>query len=183
MNKRKALILTILIAAAAACGPDVDTGTRASGQTDTAPQGYVLKAGEGEALGPSRLIKASPGSGTQGGIVVLDQLPAGFTTGFHAHTNADEFFYVISGTGTASIDEEDVPIGPGDFIFVPTAGKHKMSVADTGPMEIIFFLDEPGLAEFFREAHALYFSQSQTMSLEECNAIGQKYGMVCITER
>ena len=113
----------------------------------------------------------------------LDQLPAGFTTGFHAHTNADEFFYVISGTGTASIDEEDVPIGPGDFIFVPTAGKHKMSVADTGPMEIIFFLDEPGLEEFFREAHALYFSQSQTMSLEECNAIGQKYGMVCITER
>ena len=183
MNKRKALILTILIAATAACGPDADTGTRASGQTDTAPQGYVLKAGEGEALGPSRLIKASPRSGTQGGVVVLDQLQPGFTTGLHAHINADEFFYVISGTGTATIGEDEVSIGPGDFVFIPMAGSHRMSVADTGPMELLYFLDEPGLEEFFREAHALYFSQSQTMSLEECNAIGQKYGMVCITER
>mgnify|MGYP005847286221 CR=1 FL=1 len=146
-------------------------------------QGYVLKAGEGEALGPTRLIKASPRSGTQGGIVVLDQLPPGFTTGFHAHTNADEFFYVIAGTGTASIGEEDIPIGAGDFVFVPTGGTHKMSVAETGPMELLYFLDEPGLDDFFRAAHALYFSQFKTMTLEECNAIGEKYGMVCITER
>ena len=69
---------------------------------DEARKGYVLKPGEGEALGPSRLIKASPQSGTQGGVIVLDQLRPGFQTTFHIHTNADEFFYVVGGEGRAA---------------------------------------------------------------------------------
>ncbi len=182
MSRRAVVILSVLAASAFACVPDPDTETGKAVQTNAKARGYVLKADEGEALGSTRLIKASPRSGTQGGIVVLDQLPPGFATGFHAHRNADEFFYVISGTGTASIDEENVSIGPGDFIFVPVDGKHKMSVADAGPMELIIFLDKPGLDGFFREAHALYFSQSKPMSLEECNTIGEKYDHVCINE-
>jgi len=43
--------------------------------------GYVLKADEGERLGPNRIIKASPESGTQGGVMVIDNLEPGFSTG------------------------------------------------------------------------------------------------------
>lgn len=54
--------------------------------------GYVLRAGEGEALGTGRLIKASPKSGIQGAVVVFDVLPPGFTTEFHIQETSDEFF-------------------------------------------------------------------------------------------
>ena len=153
---------------------------KAAGQAGE-PKGYVLKAGEGEALGPDRLIKASPKGGTQGGIMVLDQLPAGFTTGIHIHRKGDEFFYVISGEGVARLGDQDTAIGPGDVVFVPEGARHAMSVNADAGMELLLFMDEPGLEEFFREAHALFFSQGKPLSLEECNAIGAKYNMVCVT--
>lgn len=181
MTKRSVLALTALIVCTGACRRQAASGAPGPARSQERSRGYVLRTGEGEGLGPGRLIKASPKRGTQGGVVVLDQLPAGFTTGFHAHTKADEFFYVINGSGSASIDEQDVAIGPGDFVFVPARGKHRMSVADTGPMELLYFLDQPGLDDFFREAHTLYFSKARPMSLDECNAIGQKYATVCIT--
>lgn len=146
-----------------------------------APRGYVLKPGDGEALGPDRLIKASPRSGTQGGIMVLDQLPAGFSTGIHIHQKGDEFFYVISGDGAATLGDEDAAIGPGDVVFVPEGARHAMSVNADAGMELLFFMDEPGLEGFFREAHALFFSQGKPLGVEDCNDIGAKYNMVCVT--
>lgn len=144
-------------------------------------RGYVLKSGEGEKIGPARIIKASPKSGTQGGVMVLDELPPGFTTGIHVHTEADEFFYVISGRGTATLGEDAEAIGPGDVVFVPAGSDHAMSVDADDSMELLFFLDRPGIEEFFREAHAEYFSKSKPLTLEACNAIGRKYAYVCKT--
>ena len=144
-------------------------------------RGYVLKPGEGEKLGPVRIIKASPDSGTQGGVMVLDELPPGFTTGVHVHTTADEFFYIISGRGTATIGEKDIAIGPGDIVFVSAGGDHAMSVDVDNSMELLFFMDKPGIDGFFREAHEKYFSRSKPLTLEACNAIGRKYAYVCKT--
>ncbi len=114
--------------------------------------------------------------------MVLDNLPPGFSTGLHIHRDADEFFYVISGTGTATLGDQETAIEPGDVVFVPSGSVHKMAVSEEGPMELLFFVDRPGLDEFFREVHALYFSKGEPMSLEECNAIGSKHNMVCITQ-
>ncbi len=150
-------------------------------QEEEKRRGYVLKPGEGEKLGPVRIIKASPKSGTQGGVMVLDELPPGFTTGIHVHTEADEFFYVISGRGTATLGEEDEAIGPGDVVFVPAGSDHAMSVDADNSMELLFFMDKPGIEGFFREAHAKYFSKSKPLTLEACNAIGRKYAYVCKT--
>lgn len=144
-------------------------------------KGYVLKAGEGEKLGPNRTIKASPESGTQGGVMVLDYLEPGFSTGRHRHTSADEFFYVIRGTGTATLESGETLIEPGDVVFVPAGAEHKMAVTGTEPMELLYFLDEPGLDGFFREIHAEFISRSEPLTLEDCNTVGAKYGMVCIT--
>ncbi|MGD8340762.1 MAG: cupin domain-containing protein, partial [Gammaproteobacteria bacterium] len=118
-----------------------------------AQEGYVLKVGEGERLGPNRLIKASPESGTQGGVVVMDRLELGFETTFHIHTTSDEFFYVVSGTGAAEFGDDKIDIGPGDFIFVAAGTQHNLSVTDDGPMELLFVFDRPGADGWFREAH------------------------------
>jgi mannose-6-phosphate isomerase-like protein (cupin superfamily) len=176
--------MAVACGVASLLGAAVAIGSRVQAQgkevSESKVPGYVLKPGEGEALGPARLIKASPRSGTQGGVVVLDQLPAGFTTDFHIHKTSDEFFYVISGTGTAAIGHKETPLGPGDFIFVAAAGVHKMSVSGDGPMELLFIFDKPGADNFFREAHAKYFSKSLPFSLEDCNEIGRKYEYVCL---
>ncbi len=147
---------------------------------DEARKGYVLKPGEGEALGPSRLIKASPQSGTQGGVIVLDQLRPGFQTTFHIHTNADEFFYVVGGEGRAEFEGQKIAIGPGDVIFIPAGTEHNMSVSEEGAMELLFFLYRPGIDGWFREVHEKFFSKSLPLTVEACNEIGEQYSYICV---
>jgi quercetin dioxygenase-like cupin family protein len=160
----------------------IGLGVIAVAQAQSDPSGYVLKPGEGESLGPTRLIKASPDSGTQGGVVVMDRLEPGFETTFHIHTVADEFFYVVSGTGAAEFDGRRIEIGSGDFIFVPAGSEHNLSVSDDGPMELLFVFDKPGADDWFREAHERFFSQSLPFSIDDCNEIGAKYDYVCLEQ-
>lgn len=140
--------------------------------------GYVLGPKEGESLG-SKTIKASPKSGSNGGVLVLDSVPAGFETTFHAHKRADEFFYIISGKGLVELDSTKYEIGSGSVIFVPRGKAHNLKVSNNGSMKMIFFFDKPGADEWFREAHEKFFSKSIYMSVDECNRIGKKYGYTC----
>jgi len=142
--------------------------------------GYILKPDEGEKLGSIRTIKASPKSGTQGGVMVIDKLPSGFETTFHVHEEADEFFYVISGDGTAEFDGKEQKISSGYVIFVPAGSEHNMKVSEDGPMELLFFFDKPGADQWFREAHEQYFSKPIPLTVEACNKLGKKYGYKCI---
>ncbi|MEL6585524.1 MAG: cupin domain-containing protein [Pseudomonadota bacterium] len=50
------------------------------------------------------------------GIHMIDVAPGSETTEYHLHHHEDEAVFVLSGTGTATIGEDDHPIGPGDFI-------------------------------------------------------------------
>ncbi len=166
-----------------ACGDptDEDSPDLAYGP-ETEAQAYVLRSGEGEALGDNRLIKASPNSGTKAAVVVLDQLQPSFTTGpdFHRHDNADEVFYVISGKGAVTVSDQEHALAAGDIAFVPNGMNHIISVSSDGPMELLFFLDEPGLDEWFRLAHAQYFSTGTPLTAEACNEIGDRLAMTCV---
>ena len=148
--------------------------------TQAQNHGYVLGPNEGEFLGPTRIIKASPKSGSLNAVMVLDSLLPGFKTTFHIHKKQDEFFYVINGSGTAELDSVKYDIGPGTVIFVPRGMVHNLSVSNKGPMNLLFFFDRPGVDEWFREAHEKYFSKSLPMTIEACNQLGVKYGYICI---
>jgi mannose-6-phosphate isomerase-like protein (cupin superfamily) len=143
-------------------------------------EAYVLNPREGEALGPGRLIKASPHTGSRNVVLVIDSARAGFETTFHAHRKTDEFFYIIEGEGTVDLDTQRHVIGPGSVIFIPGSMAHNVKVSDTGPMRMLFFFDKPGTDEWFREAHEKFFSRGLPMSTEDCNRIGKKYGYVCL---
>lgn len=167
--------MSVLLLAAPALAHD---GVHDKKQKEGERHGYVLKPGEGERLGPVRIIKAGPKSGTQGGVMVLDQAPANFTVGLHYHTQADEFFYILNGQGSFLIEGKDIPIGPGDVVFVPAGQDHGISISAERPLEMLVFLDRPGLAQDFRELHALRQSHSGPITLEQRNAIARKYGTV-----
>lgn len=144
-------------------------------ETPKTGQGYVLKHGEGEILDESDLwiIKASPKSGTQGSVLVYDEMPRGSTSGIHYHTDADELFYVLEGFGTILIGEQDIAIESGDVIFIPAGMDHRITSSVDHPLKVIYFLDKPGLDELFRMN-----LDRTTMTIEEFNAIAEKYGAV-----
>lgn len=50
------------------------------------------------------------------GFHIIEVQPGHETTETHMHYVEDECVYVLSGTATATIGDEDHPIGPGDFI-------------------------------------------------------------------
>ena len=138
-------------------------------------EGYVLKVGEGE-YAAGAIIKASPKTGTQGGVLLQEPFPDGFSTGLHYHIDADEFFYVISGHGTATFGGEDHPVKAGDVIFIPAGLDHKLWT-DGSAMELLAFLDKPGLDEEFRAWHRAY-GEDAPVSLEQLNEIAERYGTV-----
>jgi mannose-6-phosphate isomerase-like protein (cupin superfamily) len=142
---------------------------------DEPTKGYVLKVGDGE-FAAGAIIKASPKTGSNGAVLIHEPFPDGFSTGLHYHVEADEFFYVISGTGFARFGEKDHPVEPGDVIFIPAGEDHKL-FTNGSEMELLAFLDKPGLDEEFRAWHREY-GEAIPVSLEQLNNIAEKYGTV-----
>lgn len=81
--------------------------------------GYILRAGDGEALLNGLVVKASPKTGTERSILVEQTFQTGGKTVLHLHEQGDELFYVVSGRGTARLGEIEETIGRGDVIFIP----------------------------------------------------------------
>lgn len=119
-----------------------------------ADQGFVLKAGEGEALRNGIVVKASPRTGTQSAILVEQTFPKGGATGLHVHEQGDELFYVVSGRGTATLGDSEESIGPGDVIFVPASAVHRIRNLDHDqPLTVVFFMESAELVDLFRAIH------------------------------
>ena len=43
----------------------------------------------------------------------------------HYHERTDELYYVISGSGTMVLDDEEIELRPGVVVYVPRGVKHK----------------------------------------------------------
>ena len=137
----------------------------------------VIKRGDGEKLfGGSVLIKASPKTGSQGAELLWNAMAAGQSTGIHLHSRADEFFYVIAGSGLALVSDHAVSIAAGDVIFIPKGQDHRVRSSEGEPLELIFFVDKPGLASGFRDLYAGLEKGQWAPTLADVNEIAGKYG-------
>ena len=52
------------------------------------------------------------------------ELPVGATAGYHKHEDTDEFFYIIDGVATITIDGEAKEIKKGDIILTRKGSSH-----------------------------------------------------------
>jgi mannose-6-phosphate isomerase-like protein (cupin superfamily) len=43
----------------------------------------------------------------------------------HYHARTDELYHIISGTGTMTLDGDEVPLKPGVVVYVPRGVRHK----------------------------------------------------------
>ena len=55
------------------------------------------------------------------------RVPAGGATQRHHHKLAEEFYFILEGTGEMEIDEETRMVGPGDAILIPPGAWHTIT--------------------------------------------------------
>jgi uncharacterized RmlC-like cupin family protein len=55
----------------------------------------------------------------------------------HAHANADEFVYVISGEGNVRLDTRDESLGPGVYLLIPRGLAHSFTAKPRKPLVMI----------------------------------------------
>jgi mannose-6-phosphate isomerase-like protein (cupin superfamily) len=58
------------------------------------------------------------------------RVPAGGATQRHYHKLAEEFYFILKGSGTMEIDEDRRAVGPGDCILIPPGAWHTITADD-----------------------------------------------------
>jgi mannose-6-phosphate isomerase-like protein (cupin superfamily) len=58
------------------------------------------------------------------------QVPAGGATRRHYHKLAEEFYFILEGTGEMEIDGETREVGPGDAVLIPAGAWHTITARE-----------------------------------------------------
>ena len=61
----------------------------------------------------------------------------------HVHTGYDEVYYVLSGTGTITLDRETYPLRPGSVVVIPAGVAHSLAATPGEDLEFIIFGTPP----------------------------------------
>lgn len=66
-------------------------------------------------------------------------LAAGDTTGGpnNRHANSDQWLYVVSGDGHASVEEETVDLTAGDLVVIEAGEAHEITASDSESLETL----------------------------------------------
>jgi mannose-6-phosphate isomerase-like protein (cupin superfamily) len=62
------------------------------------------------------------------------RLPPGASTTPHYHPQAEEIYYILSGTGRMRIDAEAASVGPGDAIAIAPGRTHQITNVGDAPL-------------------------------------------------
>lgn len=99
---------------------------------------YTIKATAKNTNGSLGLVEAS--------------IPPGGGPPAHAHMNADEAFYMLSGELEFLDGDRTFIAGPGDFVFVPRGTRHRFKNIGIHPGRMLFLSTPGGLEEPFIQA-------------------------------
>lgn len=58
------------------------------------------------------------------------RVPAGGSTQRHYHKLAEEFYFILKGSGTIEIDGERRDVGPGDCVLIPPGKWHTIAAGE-----------------------------------------------------
>ncbi len=112
----------------------------------------VLGPGEGArltALGSTYTTKADSGA-SQGAYWLTEEEFWGDTTPLHAHTDAEEAFYVLSGEAGVWVDGQEQVAGPGSFILVPRGTPHALRRLSDEAVRMLTLVSPAGMERFFQ---------------------------------
>jgi len=69
----------------------------------------------------------------------------------HIHHDADEYFYVVSGTVRFHIDGREVTVDGGNAVFVPRGSQHSYRVESEDGADMLTMVVPGGFERFFQE--------------------------------
>jgi mannose-6-phosphate isomerase-like protein (cupin superfamily) len=80
-----------------------------------------------------RIVTGGEGGVANVHVARIKSLPRFFHTGY------DEIYYVISGTGTVTLDEETSSLRPGSVVVIPAGVTHSLQATEGGELELVIF--------------------------------------------
>jgi mannose-6-phosphate isomerase-like protein (cupin superfamily) len=64
-------------------------------------------------------------------------LPTGSAVGRHHHTETEEVYYILHGTGRMTVGDEVRDVSTGDAVFIPRGHTHSLENTGQEPMTIL----------------------------------------------
>lgn len=116
----------------------------------TVNHGFVSRAGEGQPLpGVGRVMVSSAQTDGAFEVIELGTPPGGGGPPPHIHHDHEECFYIIQGTYTFVLGNQQVEASTGSLAFVPRGMPHAFKATE-GARALVFVIPA-GLEGFFRE--------------------------------
>ena len=134
--------------------------------------------GEGEvlAMGPATIAIKATSEDTAGGFFLSETtLPAGFPgPPPHVHDRLHDMFYVLEGTITMRLGDEEREAGPGKFVCVPPGVVHTFANRSDAPARLLNFNIPGGWERYMRDLAAAAAAGTPATP-EEIGKIASRY--------
>ena len=115
---------------------------------------HTVAPGEGRTvnLGVTQMRLLAAGEATTDRAFTLAEFTGsqGSWTVPHIHREMEESFYVLDGTFTFAVGEEEIAVGPGAYILVPRGTRHGITAGADGG-RLLTLMVPGGLEEMFIE--------------------------------
>jgi quercetin dioxygenase-like cupin family protein len=102
-------------------------------------------------LGTPTSLRATAATTNGAFGLVEGQLPPGFESPYHVHTNEDEAFYVVEGEMAFIVDGKWTVAGPGTYAFGPRNLPHGFKVVGETPARLLLLCSPGGFEGFVNE--------------------------------
>ena len=91
-------------------------------------------------------VYATPDDSTSARMAMgISVLPPGYSTPAHHHP-AEEFAMIVRGTGSITIDDEVIPVAPGDLVVTPPDSVH-VTTSDADDQLVVYWSYGPAGSE------------------------------------
>ncbi len=133
-------------------------------------------AGEVHAMGPNEIAIKATSEDTAGGFFLSEStIAAGFPgPPPHVHDRLHDMFYVLEGTLTVRLGEEEREAPPGTFVCVPPGTVHTFANRGDAPVRFLNFNIPGGWEDYMRELAAAARSGTPPTP-EEIGKIAARY--------
>jgi len=99
----------------------------------------INRSAVAEFVGPDgatiRELAASRNSSARKQSLAEATIPVGGTVTLHYHKVTEELYYIVSGSGLMTIEDEVKEVGPGDTIVIVPGQRHK--IANNGKVPLV----------------------------------------------
>jgi quercetin dioxygenase-like cupin family protein len=105
---------------------------------DATPSDSDLRSEDGWVDMDVRWLLTRETVGTEHSVFGITVFPPRAKHDIHRHPNAEEFEYLVSGSGIARVGDTDVELRPGEVVFVPRNDYHGFENTGDDPVVMIW---------------------------------------------